>query len=194
MTGYERYTRTDIQTSDPRAVVVLLYEGAIKFLNQAHDAILSEDRAQVSVFIKKTKKILSFLSGVLDHDQGGEIAENLSNLYRYMADTLSEANLDCDPEKINEVIRLLKPLLDAWREVAEDPEAAKALSQHKAQEQGQSEAIPIITEAIHAETLDTIDGVTVESIDSPDSGLKVASIKPTTTAGLGNRGLAAYGG
>ncbi|HUT24934.1 MAG TPA: flagellar export chaperone FliS [Sumerlaeia bacterium] len=128
MTGYKSYARTNIQTSDPRAVVVLLYEGAIGFLNQAADAARRDARMDMSTFLLKTLKIVQFLDAALDFDQGGEVAENLNRLYAYMRDSLSEANLTCQPEKIEEVVDLLKTLLGGWREVASCPEAATALS------------------------------------------------------------------
>jgi flagellar protein FliS len=127
MTGYQSYARTNIQTSDPRAVVVLLYEGAIGFLNQATDAARRGARTDMSTFLLKALKIIQFLDAALDFDRGGEVAGNLNRLYAYMRDSLSEANLTCQPEKIEEVAGLLKTLLGGWREVAVSSEAATAL-------------------------------------------------------------------
>jgi flagellar protein FliS len=127
MTGYQSYTRTDIQTSDPRAVIVLLYEGAIRYLRQALEAQVRDERMRMSDYILKTQKIIQFLDSALDFEQGGDLAGNLNRLYCYMRDTLSQANIRCDGAKIQEVIDLFKPLLDAWREIAKDPAAAAAL-------------------------------------------------------------------
>ncbi len=128
--GYENYARTDIETSDPRAVVVLLYEGAIKFSTQALELARKSERREMSKYIQKAQKIVQFLMTSLDFDAGGEVADNLNSLYGYMRDTLSQANLKADPEKIEEVIGLLKPLLEAWRDIAKDPKAAEALANH----------------------------------------------------------------
>ncbi|NQU43445.1 flagellar export chaperone FliS [bacterium] len=132
MTGYQDYARTDIQTSDPRAVVVLLYEAAIRFLNQAAIAARQEERMEMSRLILKTNKIIHFLSNALDFEQGAEIAENLHKLYTYMRDILHEANLHADPDKIDEVLNLIKPLHEAWREIAKDPNAASAALERRA--------------------------------------------------------------
>jgi len=121
--GIEQYARTDIQTSDPRAVVVLLYEGAIKFLGRAADAARADARNEMSEHILKAQKIVQFLTTALDFEEGGEIASNLSRLYAYARDTLNEANLHASADKIEEVIDLFRPLLDAWRDVAKDPAA-----------------------------------------------------------------------
>lgn len=132
MGGYQTYARTDIQTSDPRAVVVLLYEGSIKFLNRAVASAKADKRMEMSEYILKTQKIIHYLLNALDFDDGGDVAENLYNLYSYMRDRLNQANLTCDVEKIEEVIELFKPLLEAWREIAKDPIAQEALEKRAA--------------------------------------------------------------
>ena len=148
MTGYENYARTSIKTSDPRQIVVLLYEGAIKFLHQAVDAVERDDRAEMSVGIKKAQAIVHYMTNSLDRENGAGVAENLDRLYAYMRDRLAQANLKADPEPMREVIELLKPLLDAWREIANDPEAAAALQSNRAKQQA---TVPVETEQAAAE-------------------------------------------
>lgn len=181
MTGYQNYARTDIQTSDPRAVIVLLYEGAIRFLKQAHEAADQNRREDMSHFLKKTQKIIVFLSNSLDYDQGPEMAQNLERLYRYMSDTLSEANLHCQPEKITEVIELLKPLEEAWREVAADPAAAQTLREAR-ENTGQAAA--------------SEDHADVQAQNSqPEEPIEAPAREEQTPAvpSSHSRGLAAYG-
>jgi flagellar protein FliS len=139
MSGYDNYARMDIQTADPRAVIVLLYDGAVKFLNEAIKAGRDGRRMEVSNNLNRTLKIIQFLRNALDFDQGGEVADNLFKLYAYMRDTLLQANLTCDEEKIQEVLGLFKTLLEAWREVSKDPQAAVAL---ESRQPGQPEAAP----------------------------------------------------
>jgi flagellar protein FliS len=127
MTGYSSYTRTDIRTADPRTVVVLLYEGIVKFLAQAEAALQENQRMEMSEHINRALRIIHHLASGLDFDAGGEIAENLSNLYGYMRDVLLGANINCDESKIQEVSQLAKDLLESWRQVATDPKAAQAL-------------------------------------------------------------------
>jgi len=140
--GYTTYSRTDIQTSDPRAVVVLLYEGAIRFLNQGIDAAQRNERMEMSEYIQKAQKIVAYLNTSLDYSAGGEIAMNLGRLYNYMRDRLSEANLHCDRAKMEEVIDLFKPLLEAWREIAKDPAAAAALEKRAIGQVPESSFVP----------------------------------------------------
>jgi flagellar protein FliS len=141
--GYSHYAKTDIQTADPRAVIVLLYEGAIKFLNRALEEVHRNDRMAMSEYILKTQKIVQFLSASLDFEQGGDIAYNLIRLYDYMRDTLNEANLHASTAKIEEVIALLRTLLDAWKEVAKDPVAAEALARREALVRQKPAVIPV---------------------------------------------------
>jgi flagellar protein FliS len=127
MIGYDKYARTDIQTSDPRAIIVLLYEGSIRFLNEALASCRANRRMEVSNNVNRTLKIVQFLSNALNFELGGEVAENLSRLYVYLRDTLLQANLACDPDKIEEARNLFKILLEGWREIARDPETAAVL-------------------------------------------------------------------
>lgn len=113
----QRYQRIEISTADPMRVVILLYEGAIKNLNQAHELFEAEDRKAASSKITRTQEIINYLRNALDHQQGGEIADNLERLYEYMRDTLNEANIKRDRDKLQEVVGLLQTLLEGWRAV-----------------------------------------------------------------------------
>lgn len=73
MTGYQNYAKTSIQTADPRAVIVLLYEGALNFLTQAIAAIENGDRQAMSDYVSRTLRIVHHLSGALDFEQGKDI-------------------------------------------------------------------------------------------------------------------------
>jgi flagellar secretion chaperone FliS len=113
----QHYQRVEITTADPIRIVVLLYEGAIRNLNQAC-RLMGEDNETASMRISRALDILNYLRNALDHQKGGEIAANLERLYEYMRDLLSEANIRRDTDKIKEVITLLQTLLDGWRGIA----------------------------------------------------------------------------
>lgn len=114
MRPYQNYQRVNVSTADPVRVVVLLYEGAIKNLNQSI-RVMGTDIETASAKLTRTLEIINYLRSVLDHEKGGEIATNLERLYEYMRDTLSEANIRHDTEKIQSVIGLLQTLLEGWR-------------------------------------------------------------------------------
>lgn len=186
MNGYQNYARTSIKTADPRSIVVLLYEGIINFLNQAQASLEAGDKAGMSDGIGRAQRIIHHLASALDFEQGGEIAQNLANLYNYMRDTLTQGNIRCDATKINEVCDLTRPLLDAWRKVANDP-AAAAVLQRPHEDSAQASNTDILkTEGAGPEDLaeNQIDVVEHHTdVQSSDSGF----YSPTQKSNLSQR-------
>ncbi|RMD02221.1 flagellar export chaperone FliS [Aquitalea palustris] len=103
--------------ASPVGLVVLLYEGAIKAINQAGYAIESQRYDEKARLVSKTIDIIDGLRESLDLQQGSEAAGNLSDLYIYMKQRLSIANLKNDLEILAEVRRLLETILPAWQEL-----------------------------------------------------------------------------
>lgn len=114
MRPYQNYQRVNISTADPVRIIVLLYEGAIKNLNQTL-RLFGRDSNAASEKITRTLDIINYLRNALDHEKGGEIAFNLERLYDYMRDTLGQANIQQDKAKVEIVIGLLQTLLEGWR-------------------------------------------------------------------------------
>ncbi len=116
MTGYSNYKEVDIETASGLKLVIMLYSGAIKFLNIAKSGI-SEKRLDVANNnIIKAQDIVSELVSSLNFE-AGEIAHNLYSLYIYMNRRLMEANIEKNTEIINEIIKLLNSLKSAWEEL-----------------------------------------------------------------------------
>jgi flagellar protein FliS len=113
---YEQYKNTQIQTATPGQLILMLYQGAIKFCKIAKFAIEEKDLIKANKFLIKTQDIVTELSLSLDREAGGEIAKNLSSLYEYMNRKLLEANLKKEIEPIEEVQNLLEELEGAWQE------------------------------------------------------------------------------
>lgn len=114
---YQQYQTTQVQTANTDELIVLLCDGAVRFLTRARLA-LDEGRldSASSGLVRGQEIILELLAG-LDYERGGELATNLGGLYRFLYDTLLQANLKKDTDKINAVIRLLDSIRDAWRTV-----------------------------------------------------------------------------
>jgi len=112
------YQREAVTTQSPGRLIVLLYEGAIKFLRQAIREIERQDWAAKGVFINKAIAILDELDVCLDMDAGGEIAQNLRKLYAFLRRHLAAANLRRDPRMIEEAIRILADLNDGWKAIS----------------------------------------------------------------------------
>ncbi|MEN6625140.1 MAG: flagellar export chaperone FliS [Candidatus Sumerlaeia bacterium] len=117
MRPYQMYQQVNITTADPLQIVVLLYEGAIKNLNQWL-LLTGTDDELASARLIRTQEIINYLRVSLDHAQGGEIAFNLERLYDYMRDRLNEANLNRDRDKVQEVINLMQTLLEGWHGIS----------------------------------------------------------------------------
>ncbi len=117
MSGIDAYQENAVATQSRGRLIVMLYEGAVKFLRQAVAAIEREDWSAKGVYINKAAAIVDELDNCLDMGAGGEIAENLRRLYGFMRRHLSEANAQRDTQRINEVIQLLEELNEGWKAV-----------------------------------------------------------------------------
>lgn len=118
MKGIEAYQENVITTQSQGRIIVMLYEGAIKFLKQAILEMQADNHEAKSKYLLKAEDIINELSTVLDMEAGGEIATNLRALYMFMIRHLHEANVKKDPGKIEEVIKLLEELNQSWKAIA----------------------------------------------------------------------------
>ena len=118
---YRQYQKTQVTTASREKVLLMLYEGAIRFTKQAHAAMLAKKIAEKGRFISKATAILSELMATLDFKVGGQLAADLENLYVFMIDKLIEGNITNNPECLEQVEKLLMTLFTAWKDVVENP-------------------------------------------------------------------------
>lgn len=123
------YLQTNLTTNSPGATIVMLYDGALKFLNRAKEQIEAKDYAQKGISISKAMDIISELSAALNRDKGGELADNLYQLYFWCNTKLAMANLKMDTDIIDSVIKVLSGLRGAFVQIQNDPEALNAAEQ-----------------------------------------------------------------
>lgn len=112
---YAQYKNTQIQTATPGQLILLLYEGGIKFCKLAKLSIDESNIMNANNYILKVQDIISELMSSLDIKKGGEIASNLYSLYDYMLGKLVESNLQKNKEGVEEVQKLLEELRDSWK-------------------------------------------------------------------------------
>ena len=124
--GRRQYQQTQVTTVDKGRLIVLLYEGAIKFLRQAQECADINDIAGKSNNINRALDIIAELNQSLNMNEGGEIAANLRRLYLFWSDHLIQAKIKKDGRNIEEVIGMLNSLNDAWNHVVSQPEAQDA--------------------------------------------------------------------
>jgi flagellar protein FliS len=116
--GAEAYYQTHVQSRSPLELVVMLYDGALRFLDQAAEAMDKGDMVAKAAAMSRSFAILAELQNTLNLSEGGELARQLDALYGYMNDRLVDANTQRSSGPIRDVIRLLQPLRDAWSQAA----------------------------------------------------------------------------
>jgi flagellar protein FliS len=122
--GAQAYYQTQIQSRSPLELVVMLYDGGLRFLQQTVDAMQSGDLVAKRDSLSRAMAIVTELHGMLDLEQGGEVAASLDSLYTYMMERLTTANQQRDPAPVVEVMRLLTGLREAWSQIAQAPPPA----------------------------------------------------------------------
>lgn len=120
------YLQTQVTTTGQGDVVVLLYDGAIKFLNQAKERLDANDMAAKGINISKTLDIINELDGSLNLEKGGDLARNLHGLYIFCQNHLIKANINKSAAMIDDVIKILAGLRSAYAEILTMPEAQAA--------------------------------------------------------------------
>jgi len=114
------YRANAVNSATPENLVVMMYDGAIRFLGAAIRAFEHEDpldfNLNIHENITKTQAIVRELNHALDLENGGELAHSLSGLYVYFDNRLQEANISKNKEIIEEILRRISDLRDAWSE------------------------------------------------------------------------------
>jgi flagellar protein FliS len=122
----QTYVQTQFTTTGQAGVLLLLYDGALKFLAQARERILARDVAGKGIAISKALDVIAELDGSLRPDVGGSLAENLHQLYFICSTRLLMANLKMDVAMIDNVSGVLSGLRSAYAEIMNRPEALAA--------------------------------------------------------------------
>jgi flagellar protein FliS len=110
-----QYQRMQAQTASPGQLVIMLYQGALRFIGRAKAGLQARDYDASRVNLLKAQDIVAELMASLDMGVG-EISDNLMRLYEYMHRRLIDANIRRDEVAATEVEELLRSLLPAWQE------------------------------------------------------------------------------
>jgi flagellar protein FliS len=118
--GYAGYRKVIANTIENKEeILLMLYEGALIAVRMARRGIEGKNPRLKGEKISKVLAILTELDCALDRERGGELAENLSVLYRYLMDRLTVANFKNDPEALVAVESILGELYEGFREAAQ---------------------------------------------------------------------------
>ncbi len=124
MNPYRQYKENYITTASPAQLVVMLYDGAIKFIRQAIEHINEKDYESKQKKLNKALDIIYELLSTLNVKEGGQIATNLQSLYLYMIRRINEGSFRLDTAALEEVIGLLENINESWRQLARQEQSA----------------------------------------------------------------------
>lgn len=116
---YAKYKKTAVQSASREKLLLMMYEGAIRFVRKAMVAIDEKNIGDRGLNIGKAFDIILELNNTLDHEVGGDIAINLEQLYMFMTDKLTHANIHNDKQSLEEVLKLLTTLYEGWKKAIE---------------------------------------------------------------------------
>ena len=115
------YRKTATNTASPGELVLMLFDGALRFLSAAEMGFQEENFArrneQIHNNIQRTQAIITELQATLNMEKGGEFSENLYRLYDFMQDQLSQANREKNMEKIKVVVGFVQDIREAWAQM-----------------------------------------------------------------------------
>lgn len=120
------YFQTKVNTTDQGQLLIMLYDGALRYLQQARDKMLANDYAGKGILISKVIDIVNELSASLNMEKGGDLAVNLNNLYLLCTARLLQANLKMSVESLDSVVNILSGLRGAYAQIMDSPEARRA--------------------------------------------------------------------
>jgi flagellar protein FliS len=115
MSPLERYKSVQVKTSSPGELLVMLFDGLFRFMDEALVAMRADDRARAGDRISRAHAILSELAATLNKSAAPELCENLEALYFFCMTRLVEANLYRDQDRIEECKRILEPVRDGFK-------------------------------------------------------------------------------
>ena len=111
---YAQYQQAQVDTASPERLLLMLYEGAIRFLNAAKKGLVDRKFEAAHQNIVRAQDILTEFMATLNMKDGGEIAQNLFDLYEYLNRRLTEANLQKSEPIVDEVLGFVRELHEAW--------------------------------------------------------------------------------
>jgi flagellar secretion chaperone FliS len=127
------YQKNAVNGASPLQLVIMLYDGALKYLDAGRAAMAQGERDKQNSNLQKAQKIVMELMACLDMKGGGEIAKNLLSLYSYVLNELVMANLNDDPDAIDRSKVVLTNLRESWRQIQESLRPAAAVEAEASQ-------------------------------------------------------------
>jgi flagellar protein FliS len=115
---FETYKKTSVQTANQGKLIVMLYDGAIRFAKAALEDIKNKKIESAHKNIVRAEDIVTELLLSLDYEKGGDIAKKLASIYIYVNEQLLEANITKKGEPLELVVRLMSDLRESWAKIS----------------------------------------------------------------------------
>lgn len=131
--GIRKYQETMVHTMGPERMIVMLYEGVVRHLQAARADLGRGDVAGKASHLKKAQNIVAELRHSLDPTVATDLADNLSALYGYIFNELIEAQISTETRHIDDVLRVIAPLLMAWQSIPPGAAASSSRDTHTAE-------------------------------------------------------------
>lgn len=110
-----RYKQVVVSTSTPGELLLALYNGLFRYLRQARLLLENKERGKAAERVSRARAIIVELDLALDHELFPELCANLSGLYGFCLDRLRVATREDSTKALDEIIRVLTPLQEAWQ-------------------------------------------------------------------------------
>lgn len=117
--GYQQYKKTSVESASREKLLLMMYEGAIKYVKRAQLAVEKKDIAGRGENIGRAFDIITELNNTLNHEIGGELASNLEQLYMFVTDQLTQANIQGKREHLDNALKVLTTLYEGWLQAVE---------------------------------------------------------------------------
>lgn len=115
MNPYQQYKNNEVMTVNPAKLTLMLYDGAIKFINLGIEGVENKDIEKKSNYLLRAQEIITELQSTLDGRV--PIAKEFDRLYTYIKELLVQGNIKCDIEKLEEARYLVREFRDMWNQV-----------------------------------------------------------------------------
>ena len=112
----QSYQQAQVETAPREQILLMLYDGAVKFLLLAKQGFIEKNIEKIHNNIVRAQSIITEFQATLDMENGGKFAQTLFSLYEYLNRKLIDANIKKREDYLDEVIRHISGLRDTWKE------------------------------------------------------------------------------
>lgn len=120
------YRKNAVNGASPIQLVIMLYDGALRFMEGGRHAIAHQDFVKQNQQLQQAQKIVMELMSCLDMDKGGDVAKNLLSLYTYVLNELVKANCEDNPDCVTRCMQVMRDLRESWVAIAQQGDAVAA--------------------------------------------------------------------